>query len=234
MEKLFDPGVEPMRVAIHMSDTGTNAQKIIERYLKQRDEGDVTFEPVLMITDNPDSNAWKIATQMYKHKDFQLTVVCNPVKEFYKQARCDREEDPEVLGEYDMWMSNILNATGVHTIALAGYKHKATPPLFNTYLTLNVLPGDLRVKDEHGKRRYTGFGWVPSAKAILAGEDDLHTSVYQVSYEFAEGPLLAVSAPQKVDKRVAPTWIASYTVSPPMSTLENFSVMALISPSISE
>jgi hypothetical protein len=87
---------------------------------------------------------------------------------------------------------------------MAGYDWVISPVLCDYFTMVNVHPGDLRVVDENGKRKYFGLGWVPSAKAILGGKKDVHTSVHLVTSELDGGPLLGVSAPQPVPPQVAP------------------------------
>lgn len=205
LKKLYEP--KPMRLAIFMSGSGSNAKKIIEKYLKQRNEGMAFFKPLLIFTDNPDSNALKISCDEYKEEGFMINLHCHPIKEFYKRKGYDDLKSIDVRAEYDKDQHDTLKDYGIDVIALAGYDWVVTPILCDNFLTVNVHPGDLRVKfpEEHknaGKRRYIGLGWVPSAKAIINGEEKVYTSVHLVTSELDGGQLLAVSAPQKVQEEV--------------------------------
>src|SRR3989344_1487983 len=86
----------PMRLAIFMSGTGSNAKKIIEKYLEQRDSGMISLEPALMFTDNPSSNAYKIAREDYKKQSLVIPLAFNPIKEFYKKCGCDNIKDIKI------------------------------------------------------------------------------------------------------------------------------------------
>jgi len=63
------------------------------------------------------------------------------------------------------------------------------------FLLANVHPGDLRITDERGRRRYVGLGWVPTAKAILAGERFVRCTTHLVTPELDGGPIARVSRP---------------------------------------
>jgi hypothetical protein len=97
----------------------------------------------------------------------------------------------------------ILTDFGVDCVALAGYDWIVTTQICNTFIpTLNVHPGDLRKRRPDGKPRYDGLAWVPSAKAILAGDGEVRTSVHVVTEGLDEGGVLAVSDPQPVPQEV--------------------------------
>jgi len=200
--KRLNPNSKPMQLAIFMSGFGSNAKKIIEKYIEQRDQGNPSFEPALIFTDNPDSNAFKIATQDYKDKGIKIPCFCNPIREFYEKQGSDKLRDMKVRKQYDLYQRNILNTFDIDSIALAGYDYIVTNNINWGFLTFNVHPGDLRETEDSGKRKYTGLAWVPSAKAILDGKNEVYTSVHIVTEELDGGPLLAVSAPQQVPEEV--------------------------------
>lgn len=176
---------DPMTVAIFMSGSGSNAKKIIEAYIADRDAGLALFKPALIFTDNPKSNAERIATKDYADKGVVVPFVCNDIHKF-GASKSSRER-------FDIEQVKCLDDFGVAMVALAGYDWTVTPALCNSLLTVNVHPGDLRASD-NGKRPYVGLGWIPSAKAVLAGEKYVHSSVHVVTSELDAGPLLAVSA----------------------------------------
>ena len=193
----------PMRLAIFMSGTGSNAKKIIEKYLEQRDSGMISLEPALMFTDNPSSNAYKIAKETYKNNGLEIPFVLNPIREFYKKSGCDNFKDIAVRKEYDKNQLKILNDNGIDAIALAGYDWVVTPVICDNKLTINVHPGDLRKTFPSSKKRmYIGLAWIPSAKAILNNENKVYTSVHLVTSELDGGPLLALSQSQDVQKEI--------------------------------
>lgn len=195
LQKLYDPMKGPMRLAIFMSGSGSNAVKILEAHAEQEMSGVVSFEPALIFTDNPGSNAKKIAREFGN-----LPFVCNSIQTFYGK-RSVSLNDMGVREEYDYLQSKILRDAGINSVALAGYDWVVSPSICDNFVVTNVHPGDLRVKKlEDGKRRYIGLAWIPSAKAILNREENVYTSVHLVTSGLDEGPLLAVSAPQPVPK----------------------------------
>lgn len=203
----YHPGL-PMRVAISLDGSGSNARKIIEYHIAERDAGKPSYEPVMLLTGTPSSNAVKISTE-YSSKGVALPVFVNSFRDFFKARGRDtikEEKEMPIRSQYDTMTVQLLSAFGVDCVALAGDEYVKSPVLSNTVLTVNVHPGDLRVKYDSGKSKgkpkYTGLGWIPSAKAILAGETEVFTSVHIVTPELDGGPVLAVSGSQQVPKEV--------------------------------
>lgn len=191
LTKLYDPKNGPMRLAIFMSGSGSNAVKILETYSSQESRGGATFIPVFVFTDNPESNAKKIADR------FNVQFKLNSISDFYSRRNVSLR-DMDTRKEYDSEQIPDLKDLNADAIALAGYDWVVSPNICNRFVVGNVHPGDLRVIGENGKRKYFGLAWIPSAKAILNGERKVHTSVHLVTSELDGGPLLAVSAPQPV------------------------------------
>lgn len=73
-------------------------------------------------------------------------------------------------------------------ICLAGYDLWIGDWMVNRYYPriLNVHPGDAK--------KYTGLGWIPIAKAILAGESSVKSTVFFVDQSDDGGPILIQSA----------------------------------------
>lgn len=192
-----------MRLAIFMSGTGSNAKRIIEKYLMQRDLGRNNFEPALIFTDNPGSKACKIANIDYRNECLKIPFAINSIREFYEKHGSDNLRDMKIREEYDKAQLKILNDNGIDAVALAGYDWVVTSVICDSKLTANVHPGDLRKTfPDSRKRMYIGLAWVPSAKAILNNEDKVYTSVHLVTSQLDGGPLLAISQPQNIQKEV--------------------------------
>ena len=195
LKKLYDSENGPMRLAIFMSGSGSNARKIIEKYFSQVTGpfglSTPSFEPVLMFTDNPLSKAYEIANAL------EIPIFCNSIRGFYKRHNRDLK-DMEIRAKYDSQQADLLRSFCVDAVALAGYDWVVTPSICDNFVVENVHPADLRVKDSEGNRSYIGLAWVPSAKAILRKEPRVYTSVHLVTSRLDGGPLLAVSAPQPV------------------------------------
>lgn len=167
--------------AILMSGTGSNARKLLEL-------PDPRFEVRLLLTDNPASNAADIARE--HHVECAVLDI---------RASCTDLRDPAQRAAYDREAAALLSARGVRLAALAGWDWVLGPELCRAFLFVNVHPGDLRVRDEQGRRRYVGLGWIPTAKAILAGEGFVHSSTHLVTAELDGGPIARVSRPVPVD-----------------------------------
>jgi hypothetical protein len=84
-------------------------------------------------------------------------------------------------------------------VALAGWDWVVGSELCRSFLFVNVHPGDLRVNDERGRRSYAGLGWVPTAKALLAGERFVYSSTHLVTPQLDGGPIARVSRPVPVE-----------------------------------
>lgn len=78
-------------------------------------------------------------------------------------------------------------------VCLAGYDLVNTDWMVDRYYPriLNVHPGD-------STRGYTGLHWIPAAKAILAGEEMLRSTLFFVDKGLDTGPVLVQSAPLDV------------------------------------
>jgi len=186
--------------AILMSGTGSNARKLLE-YLPP-DQSTPHYEMRLIVSDNPGSNYRKIADE------YGVEGLLNDIYEFCGVPHPDRgltPEDRKKLREpkrreqFDRSTDRILYRYGVQLLALAGYDWVIAPFLCRKYIVLNVHPGDLRVRDSSGRRRYIGLGWIPTAKAILAGERVVHSTTHLVTAELDGGPIARVSQGVPID-----------------------------------
>ncbi len=170
-----------------MSGTGSNARKLLEL-------PEPAFDVRLILTDNPASNAAAIAREH--------GVPCELLD---IRAFCDAQADPQRLKDaarraaYDRAMGRLLARAGARLVALAGWDWVLSPELCRSFLFVNVHPGDLRVTDAQGRRKYVGLAWVPTAKALLAGERFVHSSTHLVTPELDGGPIARISQPVPVD-----------------------------------
>jgi folate-dependent phosphoribosylglycinamide formyltransferase PurN len=170
-----------------MSGTGSNARRLLEL-------PDPLYEARLILTDNPASNAERIA------REHGIPWALADIRVF-----CGAQDDPARLREparraaYDREVGRLLARAGARLVALAGWDWVVGPELCRTFLFANVHPGDLRVADAQGRRKYVGLGWVPTAKAILAGERFVHSSTHLVTPELDGGPIARVSQPVPVE-----------------------------------
>ena len=189
-EPLFDPKKQPMRVACFMSGSGTNVRKIIEYQVKlKKERGKSPYEVVVIFTDNPESNAKKIA------EEYGIPLEVNDIKKFYHGRDI---KDKSIREEFDKKTLELIKPYKVDLIALGGYAWFITKPLLSKYLIINVHPADLSVT-ENGKRKYVGLYHIPVLKAILAGEKSLHSSTHIVTEDVDMGEILVISKPLKVE-----------------------------------
>lgn len=179
-----------MRVACFMSGTGSNARKLIE-YQKNYEQMFETspFKVVLVFTDNPNSNARTIA------EEFGIPYVENDFEKFFEDKDKNDRELRKMFDRMTYWLIKNYN---IHAISLCGYARIVTKPLLDNYLTINVHPGDLSVT-ENGKRKYAGLHHMPAEKAILNGEQFLHSTTHIVTENLDAGPILVISKGLKVD-----------------------------------
>lgn len=204
---LYKPGL-PMRTAISIDGSGSNGRKIIEHYIAQRDTGRPSYEPVLLLTGKLSSNAVKISTE-YSSRGLTLPVFAHSLVDFFRARGRDsikEDKDMPIRSAYDNITVKVLSEFGIDCVALAGDEYVKTPVLVNTLLCVNVHPGKLSTVYTSGKNagrpKYTGLGWIPSAKAILAGETEVCSSVHIVTDKLDCGQILSVSAPQPVPNAV--------------------------------
>jgi folate-dependent phosphoribosylglycinamide formyltransferase PurN len=188
-----------------MSGTGSNARKLLEL-------PDPRFEVRLLLTDNPASNAAAIAREHgVECAVLDIRAFCGagagtglPGVPAPDAAPGPRSAEPGGLRDaarraaYDREVAARLAGCGTRLAALAGWDWVVGPELCRSFLFVNVHPGDLRVRDERGKRRYVGLGWVPTAKALLAGERFVHSTTHLVTPELDGGPIARVSRPVPV------------------------------------
>jgi folate-dependent phosphoribosylglycinamide formyltransferase PurN len=197
-----------------MSGTGTNARRLLE-------QPDPRYEVRLLFTDNPASNAARIAAEFgVQYAELDIYRFCGaphlgagggeagggPSRaEEARRGLRDGEyamlrkgeyaalRDPERRAAFDRELAAVLRRRGTRLAALAGYDWVLGAELCRTFLFVNVHPGDLRVKDGSGRRLYVGLGWVPSAKAILNGERFVRASTHLVIPALDGGPIARVS-----------------------------------------
>jgi folate-dependent phosphoribosylglycinamide formyltransferase PurN len=196
---------QPMRLAGFMSGSGTNLVKILERQadLGRTAEGS-PYEVVVVFTDNPSSNAARIADS------HGLPLAVEDILAFYRSRGHATKKDLSLRPEFDQRVLDALGPYRADAIVLAGYMSVVTAPLLAAFggRIVNVHPADLRIL-EGGRRKYTGDYAVRDAilaggdyavrDAILAGEEVLRATTHIVRAEVDGGEILMVSAPVPVE-----------------------------------
>lgn len=190
LKKLINKKLDELRVVAFMSGSGTNLIKIIEHQNKILSETKRhLFRVVGILTDNPVSNAQKIGSQ------YDIPVEINDIDHFYK-SRGLPKKDLSIREEFDLISLKLIEKYNPDLIVLAGYMSILTKVIINRYLTINVHPADLSIKDANGKRKYTGAHAVRDA--ILAGEKYIRSSTHIVEEIVDNGRLLIISQPVEV------------------------------------
>ncbi len=195
MKLFFDIDRKP-RVAIFMSGSGTNAEKVLEK----RDSS--LWEPAVIVTDAPQqSRAREIADS------HSLPLLSHDIREFYRRHGETRIslKTPRGREIRELWTDELrckLQDYEIDFAILAGFV-----PLSNItadFPCLNVHPGDLTF-EEDGRRILIGLHAIPVETAILRGHDALRSSViiaepYSGSGgEMDSGPILGISGAVPVD-----------------------------------
>lgn len=190
------------RVAVFMSGTGSNAEKILEKW--KSDGSDSSFEVATLVTDAPE----KSRTRELAEK-FEIPTVENDIRKFYHDRGESRisiatPEGQKIRREWTDLLRKKLRECEIDFCVFAGFV-----PLTNItsdYPCLNVHPGDLTfLKDGH--RYLIGLHTVPVERAILEGLDHMRSSVIlALPYtgkgdDMDNGPILGISPAVPIDLR---------------------------------
>jgi phosphoribosylglycinamide formyltransferase 1 len=177
-ELVFDPSSGPLRYACAVSGSGSNYEKIYERD---------PASPHVVLSNVPDCPGMK------KARDHGTPVVSLDSARYFgemwgisKIPRHGVQRD-----SYHMALMTLVEQVlggKPDLICLAGYDLWIAGWMVERYYPriLNVHPGDAPT--------YTGLGWRPTAKAILAGETAVKSTVFFVDQSDDGGPILIQSA----------------------------------------
>ncbi len=175
---IYDPFSGRMNYACGVSGSGTNYEKIYEW---DPDKYHVVFSNV--------SDCQGIV----KAKNHGAAVVVLDSKRYLEETFRSQKNSRhgDVRDSFDKeimtLVEKVLNGKP-DLICLAGYDRWIGDWMVNRYYPriLNVHPGDTK--------KYTGLGWIPIAKAILAGESFVKSTVFFVDESDDGGPILIQSA----------------------------------------
>ncbi len=175
-----------MTIVCFVSGSGTNYQKIAAQNREHR---------YVVFTNRPGCGGVAIAREN-KHEVIELSHLSYlrdakkrygtgniprncPEREKYEQEIC-RLIESVIGGEPDL-------------ICLAGYDQWLTDWMVDKYYPriLNIHPGDTT-------KGYEGLHWVPSAKAILAGDKVIRSTLFFVDKGEDTGPVLVQSVPLNI------------------------------------
>jgi phosphoribosylglycinamide formyltransferase-1 len=177
---------QPMDIVCFISGSGTNYREIVRRDPGRR---------YLVFTNRPGCAGVEIARQ-FNHPVIELSH-----KPFLGELRrrlgpgnvprnCPEREafEKESVGLIEAKLGRQPDL-----LCLAGYDQVVTDWLVDRYFPriLNVHPGD-------STKGYSGLHWVPAAKAILAGEESLRSTLFFVDKGLDTGAVLAQSGPLSI------------------------------------
>lgn len=190
-QKIFDPTKSGSRMTIvcFVSGSGTNYQKIVE--------SDPNHE-YLVFTNRPGCGGVQKA-RANRHKVIELSHLPYLKEAKAKYGKTVPRNAPErVRYEQDAWKL-IEEKLGKlpDLICLAGYDQWDTDWMVDRYYPhiLNIHPGDTT-------KGYDGLYWIPSAKAILAGDKDIRSTLFLVDKGEDTGPVLVQSRPLDIEATI--------------------------------
>jgi len=199
INNFLEKGEIPYKMALFISGSGSNAEKILEYHCKKNCKN---WIPAVIVTDNPlKSRAVEIANM------HNIDCVKLDIRTFYKKRGEDRvsiltESGQRIREEWTNELRSMLKSYKIDFGVLAGFV-----PLTNItddFPCLNVHPGDLTVV-ENERRVLVGLHTVPIEAAILRGHNSLRSSVIIAQPytgqggEMDSGPVLGISTPVEVD-----------------------------------
>ncbi|NLZ63554.1 MAG: hypothetical protein GX902_07065 [Lentisphaerae bacterium] len=191
------------RVAIFLSGSGSNAEKILQAQNALLAAGQACpYQVRALVTDAPEkSRAGELGRQ------YDLPVISEDIKAFYLSQGESRvslltARGQELRNQWSDRLRQKLAPLEIDFAVFAGFV-----PLTNLtadFPCLNVHPGDLTyLKD--GRRHLVGLHTVPIERAILEGLDCLRSSVILAQpytgqgEDMDSGPILGLSAPVDID-----------------------------------
>ncbi len=185
---VYDPATSgsKMTIVCFVSGSGTNYREIVKRNPEHI---------YLVFTNRPDCGGVAIAREN-KHEVVVLSHIpyLREVRKKYGAGKVPRNCPERV--QYEQDVSRLIeNKLGRQPdlICLAGFDQWNTDWMVDKYYPrmLNIHPGDT-TKD------YAGLHWIPSAKAILAGDKLVRSTLFIVDKGEDNGPALAQSKPLNI------------------------------------
>jgi folate-dependent phosphoribosylglycinamide formyltransferase PurN len=174
-----------MDIVCFISGSGTNYREIVARDPDQH---------YLVFTNRPGCAGEAIALKN-GHEIIRLSHEPYFANALARNSGTVARNSPERLA-YEKVVVNLIEkklGKPPDLVCLAGYDLLNTDWMVQRYYhrILNVHPGDTT-------RGYSGLHWIPTAKAILAGESSLRSTLFFVDNNIDTGPVLVQSAPLNI------------------------------------
>ena len=186
------------KIAIFLSGNGTNAEKILEFWFK--DKENCSFEPSLLICDRQ-CNAKKLSQQ------YNITLIEHNIFDFYQQHKLDSISLITDAGQTvrHLWTEELIKKLQPYEISFGVFA--GFIPLSNitdVFPCLNIHPGDLSYQKDN-KRKLIGLHKKPIYATILEKLPYMSSSVI-VADKFQdkgqgmdEGVILGISPKVPID-----------------------------------
>jgi phosphoribosylglycinamide formyltransferase-1 len=175
-----------MTIACFVSGSGTNYREIVARNVNHN---------YIVFTNRPGCGGVAIASSN-KHEVVELSHIpyLKDARNRYGSGNVPRNCPERV--EYERALCALIeNRIGGEPdlVCLAGYDQWLSDFIVDKYYPriLNVHPGDTT-------KGYDGLHWVPSAKAIIAGDEVIRSSLFFVDKGEDTGPVLVQSGPVNI------------------------------------
>lgn len=193
--KKYDFDKKPVRCAILMSGSGSNAEALLEF---ERTQQSPPYRVTVIATDAPETSRARELAEKYS-----LPLVEHDIRKFYSShgEESVKLDSPKRRELRNIWSDILLEKIMEYAPDFACFA--GFIPLSNIAQDLpclNVHPGDLTRCDSAGTRLYAGLHVLPVERAILNGESSLRSSVILVqpytgngNKEMDAGPILGIS-----------------------------------------
>ena len=190
---VYDPtkSGKGMTIVSFISGSGTNYREIVA---ENRNHNYIVF------TNRPGCGGVAIAREN-KHEVIELSHIpyLRDAQKRYGSRNVPRNCPERV--KYEQELCRLIESSigrEPDLICLAGYDQWLTDWMVDKYYPriLNVHPGDTT-------KGYDGLHWVPSAKAILAGDEAIRSTLFFVDKGEDTGPVLVQSEPLNIAQTLA-------------------------------
>ena len=185
IEAIYNPGDDPMSVAVLLSGSGTNFLEIYEEQKRLENKGRKNYGRVdVVFTNVPNCIGAQIA------QEYGIPVVELSSKKYFELIGKDPDDD-QARAYYDSAAIQMIeHVCTPDLIVLAGYRRRLSSVFLDRYKNrvVNLYPGDI-TKD------YLVKGVDASIQALRAGESSIQCTVYFQKDDQRFGPTLIQSSP---------------------------------------